>query len=282
MNFKQIYGVLEKSKNPDQDAKNIIGIKNKFLTYLDIETILNKVEDKDAIAKLIIREKNDKLDGSDILTIYKSGLKSPHEISKEIINTLGKKINEKDLIYMFHYDKNHDGLKEILKKYFKEDILDKTSEDVGNSYENKLRKEIYNIIKESYLNESFNKNGVVFIKGKTLENGKKKLYAVNIKNIKILDRFNKKNEEREPAKMINFGNNEVFKIIEENNKLIPIKIFWKSEQSILNSLGLNDKSVVLNDKKTPFHWSSLKYENVKEAVNKLSDSLKEIEDVEWK
>jgi hypothetical protein len=156
MNFKQIYGVLEKSKNPDQDAKNIIGIKNKFLTYLDIETILNKVKNKDAIAKLIIREKGDKLDGSDIQFLYKSGVDNVHEVSKEIIDTLGKKLNEKDLIYMFHYDKNHKGLKEMLKKYFKEDILDKASEDVDYSYEKKLRKEIYNIIKESYFNNNFN------------------------------------------------------------------------------------------------------------------------------
>lgn len=154
MNFKQIYRILEKSEYPDKDAKNIILEKNKFLTYLDIETILNKVEDKDTIAKLIIREKSDKLDGSDILTIYKSELKLPHEISKEIIDTIGKNINEKDLIYMFHYDKNHEELKEKLKKYFKEDVLNKASEDVGDSYEKKLRKEIYNIIKESYLSEN--------------------------------------------------------------------------------------------------------------------------------
>jgi hypothetical protein len=213
--------------------------------------------------------------------LYKSGVENIHEISKEIINVKGKTLNEKDLVYIFHFDKNHEELKEMLKKYFEEDVLNRASEDVEYSYEKKLRKEIYNIIKESYLNEDLNQNGVVFIKGNALESGKKKLYAVNIKNIKILDRFNKKNEEREPAKMINFGNNEVFRVIEKDNKLLPIKIFWRSNDSILKNLGLSNNSVVLNDKKTPFHWSSLKYQTVQEAVNKLSESLKEIENIEW-
>lgn len=155
MNFKQIYNKLENSQDPDETAKNIIYNKNLDLTYLDIETILNKVNDKDVIAKLIIKEKGEKLDGSDIQIIYKSGVKDVHEISKEIINVKGKNLNEKDLIYIFHFDKNHEDLKEKLKEYFKEDVLNKAFKDVEYSYEAKLRKEIHNIIKESYLNNNF-------------------------------------------------------------------------------------------------------------------------------
>lgn len=155
MNFKQIYNALEKSEFPDVAAKKIIYAKNEFLTYMDIETILNKVEDKDSIAKLIIREKGDKLDGSDIQIIYKSGLENIHEISKELINTKKENLNEKDIMYIFHFDKKHEDLKKHLIKYFKEDVLNKASEDVEYSYEAKLRKEIHSIIKESYLNNNF-------------------------------------------------------------------------------------------------------------------------------
>lgn len=281
MNFKQIYNTLEKSEFPDVAAKQIIGEKNKFLTYMDIETILNKVEDKDSIAKLIIREKEDKLDGSDIQIIYKSGVKNVHEISKEIINTKKENLNEKDLIYIFHFDKNHEDLKEKLKEYFKEDVLNKAFKDVEYSYEAKLRKEIHNIIKESYLNNNFIKNGVVFIKGKKMENNKSNLYVTNVNSLNILDRKKKDNKERESAKMVSFGTNDVFKIIEEQGKLIPIKIYWKSNESMLEKLNLNKNSLVLNNDKTPYHWVSIKTENIKEAISKLSDSLKELEDIKW-
>jgi hypothetical protein len=291
MNFRQIYTKLENAKFPDSVAEEIIINKNIYLTSLDINTIMNKVSDKDYIAKLIIKEKGKHLDGLDIQEIYESDLIKVNDISQEIINNKKNYLTEKDLVYIINYDNNYDLLKNKLIKYFDKDFLSELIEEIEKSKKNnklekkmldfisegKLRKHIYNIIKENFIQ----KNAVVFIKGEGLSNGKKKLYATNINTKLNLDRLKKDNTEGSPAQMVNFTKREVFRVIEELGKLKLIKIAWNSNSSMLERLGLKSNNVNLNDNKTPIHWESVYFDNPYTAVNNLQILLMNIKDIEW-
>jgi hypothetical protein len=122
------------------------------LNHYKTKNILNQATNKDDAAKMIIGLKNVNLNLSDIMSIYESGLKNSHEISKAIIDAKKSSLKPADLVAMSHYDKNHKDLKLELSKYVSEEEINKniknwSAEDAKIG----LRESIRKIINEIFI-----------------------------------------------------------------------------------------------------------------------------------
>lgn len=133
-----------------------------------------------------------------------------------------------------------------------------------------------------HINEAdvFNKNGVLLIKGAKLPDGTTRLYVTQITNLASMDKKRANDSKGAPAKMAQLGN-QVFRVGLENGKLKAIGIAWSSDNSMLNKLGLDKKSVALNNSKTPSHWLTLKYDNIGQALNQAGAQIRNIPDIKW-
>ena len=129
--------------------------------------------------------------------------------------------------------------------------------------------------------ESWTKNGTIFIKGAPLEDGTQRLYATQVSNVMILDRKKTDLTDGQPAKMATFGKNPVYRITQVDGKLKTQGVSWTNTGNMLNRLGLDKPSVVLNNNKTPLHWDSIKITQVPQAVNTLAVGLKNLPDIKW-
>jgi hypothetical protein len=78
-----------------------------------------------------------------------------------------------------------------------------------------------------------------------------------------------------------FGNNQVFRVGLIDGKLKNIKVGWKSNQSMLEKMGLTKPSIGLHYNKTPNHEDSLKITQVPQAINSLSSELQNIPNIRW-
>ena len=125
------------------------------------------------------------------------------------------------------------------------------------------------------------KHGVLFIKGPALEDGTHRLYVTSVNNVMVLDRKKVNNSTGQPARMAVFGNNQVFRVGLDNNKLRAIGVAWNTTQSMLAKMGLTKTSVVLHYNKTPLHEESLKITQIPQAINSLSSALQNIPDIRW-
>jgi len=133
------------------------------------------------------------------------------------------------------------------------------------------------------LNEAveYPKIGTLFIKGPALEDGTHRLYATSVNNVIVLGRKKIDDTSGEPVKMAVFGNNQVFRVGLIDGKLKNIKVGWKSNQSMLEKMGLTKPSIGLHYNKTPNHEDSLKITQVPQAINSLSSELQKIPDIRW-
>lgn len=138
------------------------------------------------------------------------------------------------------------------------------------------------------LNETSNESqelagSVLFIQGEKLEDGTHRLYVTTIKNAMKLDRKKADNTDGQPALMATFGNNEVFRVGYHDGNFKAMKTAWNTEASMLQKMGLQKTSVVLNDKtgKTPAHQLSRRFNNVQQAVNALRPVLLSLPNIRW-
>jgi hypothetical protein len=129
--------------------------------------------------------------------------------------------------------------------------------------------------------ENWDKLGTLFIKGPALEDGTHRLYATSVNNVIVLGRKKIDDTSGEPVKMAVFGNNQVFRVGLIDGKLKNIKVGWKSNQSMLEKMGLTKPSIGLHYNKTPNHEDSLKITQVPQAINSLSSELQKIPDIRW-
>jgi hypothetical protein len=125
------------------------------------------------------------------------------------------------------------------------------------------------------------KFGTLFIKGPALEDGTHRLYATTVNNVIVLGRKKIDDTSGEPVKMAVFGNNQVFRVGLIDGKLKNIKVGWKSNQSMLEKMGLTKPSIGLHYNKTPNHEDSLKITQVPQAINSLSSELQNIPNIRW-
>jgi len=130
-------------------------------------------------------------------------------------------------------------------------------------------------------NETDMKGGVLFILGAELPDGTQRLYATTIKNVLYLNRKKTNNEPAATNKMAVFGNNEVGRVGLADDKLKAFRVAWGDNRTKLKKLGVTKTSVSINENKTPFHWLSVKYNNIPQAVNALSGKLQGIPNIKW-
>lgn len=128
--------------------------------------------------------------------------------------------------------------------------------------------------------EDLKRGGILFIKGEKV-NGKEKLFATKINTLINVEKIKKDNAEGKPGKIVSFGNNEVFMIVRMNGELKPVKVDWKSKDTMLKKMSLKDTSVGLNHNKTPFHWISLKFDSMPDALNEIKTLLEQEKDIDF-
>jgi len=126
--------------------KKIMKENNKRdLSYIEIQEMLGKFqgEDRDRVIDTIIKLKGSKLTSLDILTIYEADPSNVKDVTFKIIEAKKQKLEPNDLVYMSHFYKNHEELKQWLSKYLPENLI---GANVKN-WEQSLRESIRKIIK---------------------------------------------------------------------------------------------------------------------------------------
>ncbi len=123
--------------------------------------------------------------------------------------------------------------------------------------------------------------GVLLIKG-SVQNGKHRLFATNIRNLIQLDRFKVDNTKGQPAKMAILGD-DFWRLVIEDGRIVPKRISWRNDATLTKMLKFKNQSisVVLNNNKTPRHWETLQFNNVYTMINKIGTYLQTIENIEW-
>jgi hypothetical protein len=119
------------------------------------------------------------------------------------------------------------------------------------------------------MNESVPHNGIVLIKGKPRgKNKERMLYAGHVTG----------SAELRPGAVILFLSDQFYRIVNDNGRLKGIKINWRSEESLKDSLNLKSPgkiSVVKNNTKTPYHWKTLKETSISQALDRVRGDLGE-------
>ena len=154
--------------------------------------------------------------------------------------------------------------------------------EILDSYKAKAYDKLMSVMETLNEDDRWNKDGVVFIRGQALPDNEQRLFVTTTKNILNVNKKKKDNSDAKPAEMISFGNNPVYRVGLIDGRLKPLKVDWKSKESMLQRLGLTTTSLALNaDTKTPLHWKSLKYNNVITAINNLSQELQALPNIKW-
>lgn len=117
------------------------------------------------------------------------------------------------------------------------------------------------------INESVPHNGIVLIKGKPKgKNKEKMLYAGHVIG----------SSELRPGATMMFMSDQFYRIIKDGDRLKGVKINWRSEESLKDSLNLKSPgkiSLVKNNTKTPYHWKTLKETSISQALDRVRDDL---------
>jgi hypothetical protein len=117
------------------------------------------------------------------------------------------------------------------------------------------------------LNESVPHNGIVLIKGKPKgKNKERMLYAGHVMG----------SAELKPGATMLFMSDQFYRIIKDGDRLRGVKINWRSEESLKDSLNLKSPgkiSLVKNNTKTPYHWKTLKETSISQALDRVRDDL---------
>jgi hypothetical protein len=226
------------------NKKTIKNKADKFITELkDIKKAYNKKEYQEVVDMATSLK-------AKIKTMRKSGLERGGELSDE------------NIVF------------KVLRRTPFMEILD--------SYKAKAYDKLMSVMETLNEDDRWNKDGVVFIRGQALPDNEQRLFVTTTKNILNVNKKKKDNSDAKPAEMISFGNNPVYRVGLIDGRLKPLKVDWKSKESMLQRLGLTTTSLALNaDTKTPLHWKSLKYNNVITAINNLSQELQALPNIKW-
>jgi len=115
------------------------------------------------------------------------------------------------------------------------------------------------------INESIGFGSVLLIKGKASNNGRY-LYATTVKG----------SIEIKPGLKMVFIGDEIYRVINKEGKFFGRKISYGSEdglKGIFNMRNPGKPSIVLNHNKTPFHWITLKFNDIGSALRELGPRL---------
>lgn len=139
--------------------------------------------------------------------------------------------------------------------------------------------------KSMSLNENINpkmytKGGELLILGPKLEDGTQRLYLTSVKGLSELPRLKKGDEDGQPAHMANLGN-QVYRLSQQDGKLVPNGVAWKSEPEMLKTLNLKTRAVALNNNKTPMHWKTLYFNSVNQMLNQMKSEILMLPNIRW-
>ena len=152
--------------------------------------------------------------------------------------------------------------------------------DLLDSYKAKAYDTLMSVAENLTEANQYHKHGILLIKGSPLEDNTQRLYVTTTNNVMELKRAKKNDSEGQPAKMAILGN-QIYKLTVQDGKLKAQGVAWPNEGSQLKSLGLARRDVVLNDKKTPLHWETLKFDNINQALNSISNQIFGIPNIKW-
>lgn len=117
------------------------------------------------------------------------------------------------------------------------------------------------------ITENFQQFGVVLIKGKPQGKGQPvKLFAAHVMST----------VEIRPGATMLLLSNIFYRIIQENGRLKAIKIAYGDDDNLKSALNFKTSgrpSVVKNNNKTPFHWRTLKYTDINQALSTVDRDL---------
>lgn len=115
------------------------------------------------------------------------------------------------------------------------------------------------------INESIGVGSVLLIKGKPSSDGRY-LYATTIKG----------SIEIKPGIKMVFIGDEIYRVINKEGRFFGRKISYSSEEGlkgIFNMKNPGKPSIVLNHNKTPFHWITLKFNDIGSALREIGPRL---------
>ena len=117
------------------------------------------------------------------------------------------------------------------------------------------------------ITENFQQFGVVLIKGKPIGKDKEtKLFAAHVTST----------VEIRPGATMLILSNIFYRIIQEDGRLKAIKIAYGDDDNLKSALNFKSSgrpSVVKNNNKTPFHWRTLKYTDINQALSTVDREL---------
>lgn len=125
--------------------------------------------------------------------------------------------------------------------------------------------------------QGYKSGGVLFIYGKDLGGGEKRLYANQIKNVIHSPRTKVDSSSGSPAKMVILGDDFYRIEMTSNGSFVPIKM-----SGGLKAIDASSNKLALNNKKTPYHWISTNYQSVGQALLGMRDLLLSTGSIRWK
>lgn len=124
--------------------------------------------------------------------------------------------------------------------------------------------------------QGYKSGGILFILGKDLGGGEKRLYATTIKNVIHSPRTKVNSSPGSPAKMVILGD-DFYRIEMDSGSFKSLKMTGG-----LKAIGALSNRISLNSKKTPYHWISTNYQTIGQAILGMRDLLMSIPSIKWK
>lgn len=117
--------------------------------------------------------------------------------------------------------------------------------------------------------------GILLIKGADSPDGKQNLFATPISGLVELNRNKKDSTPGKSARMALLGG-DLYRLANDGDRVKAFKTAWRNEGTLAKILKFNGQrySVVLNNNKTPYHWESLKFNNIPQMLNGMQEVLK--------
>ncbi|NBU48314.1 MAG: hypothetical protein EBS34_12935 [Flavobacteriales bacterium] len=117
------------------------------------------------------------------------------------------------------------------------------------------------------IHESIKQHGIILIKGKP--KGKDKEPSLFATHVNTWAEFR-------PGAVMMFLSDTFYRIIKDGDALKGIKINWRDEDSLKDSLNFKAPgklSIFRNNNKTPYHWKTLKHTNLRDALDSVTSDL---------
>lgn len=152
--------------------------------------------------------------------------------------------------------------------------------DYLDSFKHKAYDALMSVAETLNENKIWNQGGVLLIKGTPQEDGTQRLYATTTKNILDLNRTKVDSSKGKSVDMAVLGN-PVVRIGIVDGRLKAHNVDWTSPDIMRKQLAIDKKGVGINNNKTPMHWETLQFNNIGQALSKLSGQIMRLNGIKW-